>query len=260
MWGWIEENVSIKPYVSYIDKDRPWMGIWVGCYDIWTGEYGDCIYELALVEKEPYSGGHEHNGNRPIGTLRLHEENGEGNTYLSGNTENEVVLVEYLIPEVSGEIKLDSYIPPPRGYTCINPSDCLFITNITVEIAGLIKVPPSGQGTYRLTGSYGDAGVTSKHVENHYAKSSSFVMISSAAYDYFEETGIAIGINDMSLELGGLFDIHNNWKTPHSWHRFGTSVDIDHLGVKEKLLNRIAKRFGCTRYEVSLIHYECPSN
>jgi len=82
--------------------------------------------------------------------------------------------------------------------------------------------------------------------------------IAAMAADYYEETGIAIGINDMSLPWGGLFDIDNNWSTPHSKHRTGKSVDVDHSGVNEVKLDNIAKEYGCKRREVDRIHYECP--
>lgn len=35
-----------------------------------------------------------------------------------------------------------------------------------------------------------------------------------------------IGINDMSLVRGGLFDINNNWAQPHMEHRVGINADI----------------------------------
>ncbi|MEI7481696.1 MAG: hypothetical protein WCK75_05020 [Elusimicrobiota bacterium] len=39
--------------------------------------------------------------------------------------------------------------------------------------------------------------------------------------------------NDMSLPWGGLFDIHGNWKTPHSGHRFGNNADISKKWVRK---------------------------
>ncbi len=42
-----------------------------------------------------------------------------------------------------------------------------------------------------------------------------------------------LGINDMSLPLGGLFDIYHNWHPPHNSHRKGTSVDIDRCAWKD---------------------------
>jgi hypothetical protein len=37
----------------------------------------------------------------------------------------------------------------------------------------------------------------------------------------------------MSLEKGGLFDINNNWLTPHNEHRVGSSADIGISGINQ---------------------------
>ena len=37
----------------------------------------------------------------------------------------------------------------------------------------------------------------------------------------------SLGLNDMSLPLGGVFDIGAGWSPPHSRHRFGSDCDID---------------------------------
>ncbi|MBI4654020.1 MAG: hypothetical protein HY752_03400 [Nitrospirae bacterium] len=49
--------------------------------------------------------------------------------------------------------------------------------------------------------------------------------------DYYKDFNATLGINDMSLVWGGLFDIGPPigffWSPPHKSHRKGTSVDID---------------------------------
>ena len=37
----------------------------------------------------------------------------------------------------------------------------------------------------------------------------------------------------MSLQLGGLFDIHFDWNIPHKAHRVGKSVDIENIVKKD---------------------------
>lgn len=69
---------------------------------------------------------------------------------------------------------------------------------------------------------------------------------------------IRLAVIDMSLPWGGLFDIDGNWVSPHSLHRIGKSLDVNHEGVDEIKLDKFAKEHGCTRYEVDKIHYECP--
>ncbi len=87
---------------------------------------------------------------------------------------------------------------------------------------------PEGPG-YQLVGSWngGSNGVTSQHTLNHFGTAGLDIAIAATALEYFTETGGVLGINDMSLPLGGLFDIFNNWKPDHHLHRLGTSVDIN---------------------------------
>jgi hypothetical protein len=195
------------------------------------------------------AGSHAHNGQRPTGSFERSDgpkkasciapidENGMGKCN-----------VMYYSNEVSG---VETIIGQATDFT-----DATAL--VTVKVTGLQPMPVSGIGAWRLTGSYGQSGVTSKHIENHYGTPSTKTRIAAMATDYFGETGIAIGVNDMSLSYGGLFDIYNNWSTPHSLHRVGRSVDVDHLGVDEVKLDALAKKYDCTRYEVNLIHYECP--
>lgn len=56
------------------------------------------------------------------------------------------------------------------------------------------------------------------------------------------ETGILLRVNDMSLPLGGLFDIDNNWMSPHSGHRVGLEVDIGVQGIRNR---------ACPQYDLS---------
>ncbi|MEW6324047.1 MAG: hypothetical protein AB1515_01525 [Nitrospirota bacterium] len=123
------------------------------------------------------------------------------------------------------------------------------------------NMPVSLTGAWRLTGQ------TNEHDGNHYGVQQTINAVARMAEDYFEATGVGIGINDMSLEWGGMFDICGTFniadtcanapKGGHKWHRTGKSVDID-LGPQEKLLNRFAERQDGIRYEVNRIHYEFP--
>ena len=72
----------------------------------------------------------------------------------------------------------------------------------------------------------------------------------------------------MSLPWGGMFDICGTFKIAdtcasapkggHSWHRTGKSVDVEHEGVRELLLDEIAEGYDGVRHEVKKIHYEFP--
>lgn len=84
-------------------------------------------------------------------------------------------------------------------------------------------------------------GSKTSHPDNHYGTSTFNQKIESIAKKYYEkfhcykkaEDGShlgyqAIGVNDMSLQYGGLFDVYNNWRTPHSspGHAKGLAADI----------------------------------
>jgi len=155
--------------------------------------------------------------------------------------------VPYHASEISG---VETIVAQAPGFTEAKAT-------VRVAVPGLTPMPESALGAWRLTGA------TGSHPGNHYGTPETTTRIAAIATDYFEATGIAIGINDMSLERGGLFDIGPPygpfWSTPHKRHRTGRSVDVDHLGVKEKRLNAIAvEQYGCKRFEVDRIHYECP--
>lgn len=161
------------------------------------------------------------------------------------------VPVIYRSPEIAGEEKLKAMLM--RGASIQESKEA----TVRVRVPNLILMPASGAGAWRLT------GVLNSHPGSHFATPSTITRIGAMATDYFEATsGTSIGINDMSLEWGGLFDIGPPrgpfWSRPHNLHRTGRSVDIDRAGVDQTLLDKIAEKFGCRRLEVDLIHYECP--
>jgi hypothetical protein len=91
-------------------------------------------------------------------------------------------------------------------------------------------------GTFFLTGQPGRQTVLSQHNHNHYGTQHVEDTVREVAIEFslltekFSSVGRQeLGINDMSLVWGGLFDIGNNWlQDPgHHLHRNGNSVDID---------------------------------
>ena len=47
------------------------------------------------------------------------------------------------------------------------------------------------------------------------------------AFAFYQEFDKPLHVNDMSLVSGGLFDINDNWQTPHSMHRDGRNADLN---------------------------------
>ena len=153
---------------------------------------------------EDYSGGHNHNSSRPKGTVSPNVITIPGCT-----TAGLVSAGTYKSSEIAGEEKL--------------------LAEVNGEVAGRttikVKVPELEQLWSSIV--YNLTGATSLHPSNHYGKPSTNTAIDNIAFDYFYETDTTLGINDMSLVWGGLFDKDDDWLTPHNLHRVGKSVDID---------------------------------
>lgn len=139
---------------------------------------------------------------------------------------------------------------------------------------------------WRLTGntgttSYGRCpGTQIRHADGHYGTQFLVDSLQVGILDFFawsldtSETGgggagLVLGINDMNLPNGGLFDICSNWQAGHTFHRIGASVDIDsrvelfdNRGTFVNLqpyqirrLTRIMHQHGGVRFPEATIHY-----
>lgn len=97
--------------------------------------------------------------------------------------------------------------------------------DLPVGFAGLVDPGVDGSGIIRYTGQ------TTDHPNNHFGSGELHVFVRKMAAYYNilapDSDRGTIGINDMSLERGGLFDIEGQWTPSHFRHRFGTDADID---------------------------------
>ncbi len=126
--------------------------------------------------------------------------------------------VVYTSTEVSGVEKIIAEVVDDKESKCESP--------VRVRVPGLFDLGLGG--SYRLTGNTGRAAI---HPNNHYGTGSTVVRTHYMANDFYEQFNATLGINNMSLSGGGLFDIDGDWDTPHDWHRKGTSVDIDRCAM-----------------------------
>ena len=69
----------------------------------------------------------------------------------------------------------------------------------------------------------GDPG---SHSSRFWGTAGMVAALESLGAQFFGRYGVPIGVNDMSLPLGGLFDINGNWHTPHDEHRIGANADL----------------------------------
>lgn len=110
---------------------------------------------------------------------------------------------------------------------------------VTVQVPGLVNLAESPTPFLRF---FRLVGQTATHPDNHWGTPNTRTNIQLVALDFLgmscdTRSCAHLRINDMSLPLGGMFDICATWnpestcaRTPdkggHFWHRTGTGVDI----------------------------------
>ncbi len=201
-----------------------------------------------------YSGGHQHDGTRVnhTGTLSTYS--------CTPDASCQCPPITYTAGEVAGFETIQA-----------SSSSSTASATLTISVPGL--TPLASSPSYNLTGQ------TIDHPDNHYGTPgmNSVLPVIAEAYSKTE----TLGINDMSLIFGGLFDIGPPygafWSPPHTLHRVGKSADIDRCaytgkpkqqcngygGYKEVhsgKLRAVAKKSGCDLLDIQLplLHIECP--
>jgi hypothetical protein len=165
--------------------------------------------------------------------------------------------IDLTVSEVSGDFTVNANL---SGNDTV--SDEL---KISVGWPGLSELPFGS--TYFVTGE--DTEIGKRHRHSHFGTSELLTNIQAVADAYWVETNEKLGINDMSLQSGGLFDLCGNWtdNPGHKLHRVGASVDIDHCAyiskdlqgdpLKCKILNRLFKDVHMHPvYEGGSVHYQ----
>lgn len=84
-------------------------------------------------------------------------------------------------------------------------------------------------------------GIQPEHQIPFWGTNNAISQIQSIAFQFRQETGIMTGVNDMSLPMGGRFDLGPGyggsfWSPPHSAHMQGLNADIpyQYLGSTEQ--------------------------
>lgn len=164
---------------------------------------------------QEFTGGHLHEGPRPAGSFSQPS----CTTDLTGSCS-----IEFFASDVSG-----------RETIFANAMSASGSVSLTIKVPGLIDVTPFAGIIMRMTGQ------RPAHPANHFIRPENLDRILGIAKDVIEIYGATAGINDLSLEGGGLFDIGPKnppiiepkerpfWsEEQHISHRVGKSVDIDH--------------------------------
>ena len=157
--------------------------------------------------------GHDHSGGKPTGILQtLQRAEIPGGLVNTGPTG--VAKVNFVASEVSGPITITG---TGSGVT----KDTLVVR---VKVPGL---EPLGSGPHYVF----DGAINGRHTDNHYGTPHALHAFQVFADSVSEWTHEPIGINDISLKDGGLFDVGEEarwtpWELPHAYHRLGTHADI----------------------------------
>jgi len=107
-------------------------------------------------------------------------------------------------------------------------------------------------------------GATAAHpiANNHFGTTrlNSAIAVLALKYKTAFANGPELGINDQSLEEGGLFDIGpplgKFWEPPHKAHRFGVDVDINLIPPKRLVMfQQMARAAGFIIFIAEGDHY-----
>ena len=172
------------------------------------------------------SGGHSHNGNRPMATYFFPVDSTDTLQTLTTKTDSTgKIKFRYLASQFGGSERIKA-----RLVSDTTKTDTL---TLTTRVAGLDSLATSAY--YLKVGASGDWDTcdatppTSLHYGNHYAIPSLRVAIDSIATKYFAaHDSVRLRVNDISLKYGGMFDYKNQWAANHTEHREGKHADIEY--------------------------------
>jgi hypothetical protein len=191
----------------------------------------------ALVD----SGGHSHNGARPLGRYRVRNTAGDGFDTLSTFTRNTdstgVLKFRYLASQFGGVERIRA-----RLLSDTTKFDTL---SLITKVRPLFDFATIFSNFWDLVGNTGTTtydscpGALIRHNSNHWFDPLYVDGLQLSILNFFKWSGtsdgggqyLKLGVNDMSLIYGGLFDICSNWRPGHVSHRVGNDVDFNTTAV-----------------------------
>jgi hypothetical protein len=193
------------------NQARAQKEIWWYCTIDGQGPIPDCFITLSWEARANDAGHvHSHVGTRPKGRFSRTSGAVDSSDYYFKTT--------YYSSDVSGIVDVTA--------ACNSCTD-VDVTKIGVGITGFVELPAaaSADSGYVLTGS------DQYHPRNHYGQPEFVAAVQAAFNTYHDRTQLTIRANDISLPLGGLFDVQTasqvgyDWTRPHRYHRLGQSMD-----------------------------------
>ncbi|MGA3286723.1 MAG: hypothetical protein ABSD46_04790 [Bacteroidota bacterium] len=199
-----------------------------------------------FTKYEEGSGGHDHTGYADTGgtipAVKSLPDTLQGLFYYKGEKIGKNPLT--VTTGANGKAVVDSFIASQASgkflitARMVRDTTIMDTVNLQVKVDGFVQF---GTGDYwNLTGNTSNRG--RNHLSNHWCTQKTKDSLETVLKDFYVWTktkagggkAVKLGINDMCLELGGVFDIPGTWKfnDQHSFHRVGLSVDIDNVDLK----------------------------
>lgn len=211
----------------------------------------------ASIYTVPFSGGHQHNVDRPVGTWK--EQGAAPQNVYKGKTDaaGKAVLT-YVAGIVGGEERIEVLADAGRRGQKF----------VFVRVTGLAPLQKSSDYKWHS----GD----NEHPNYWYAAPDSARQFGEIARKYKTDQKVTLRFNDLSLISGGILDSRENWTSPHLSHRKGTGADVNSNGLADvgvnpqislveldKIINGLNKSgtTNCCRIkekDTTKIHIECP--
>jgi hypothetical protein len=265
-----QREVYVTPSNLEHVQDKPdKFNVKVGCFGVLWGTPIDCSFSLWVSYPHPTlppwlaNGGHYHDlDTRPLIYRQRHFEGNkvyydgpgsleypsdidpdpmavQGETF-PGVPYADYAIVAYPIPEVSGEVQMDTQVTilSPYWYCA---SDCYtdkmfwFQDLFHIGVQGLVEVPDPGADSHYVKSRTPEAehpnsvafNIKPEHLSQLYKIANRYYQ----TYQNKRDVQRPLSLNDMTLPLGGLFDVNHDWAPPHRSHRDGTDVDVNQVGI-----------------------------
>jgi len=242
------DSNTVYPYYPAIRNDTVTAGVKMRFMDMEARiAYGDSVlHNYPIRVHKPVlvdSGGHSHDGTRPLGTYRVPKVSGSGfdiiDSSFTRNTDTSGVLkFRFLASQFGGKERIKA--------RTVSDSTKFDTLSLRTRVPGLELLPEGTNyikygGTCRHRGPQAPAGCTTPD-NDHWGTPDlieSIIAIADSFAVYY--SNYRIRVNDMSLPLGGGFDLGGNWEadvydqypqsgdcndTGHCEHREGTVADI----------------------------------
>lgn len=184
-------------------------------------------------------GGHNHSSTRPAGVPF----DTTGNTGFDGDQ----FRIAHRWPQVGGPLEIRFWcLDDSCGSTDSSQVDFVYCLEAAPLVPPAACPPCSGTpfntpaipfSLMAASAAYDLVGTTGEHPVNHYglaAMQSALAATAGAWNAKFPGSTKKLAFNDQSLIYGGVFDLHQDWKSPgHCGHRAGMECDFrtQHLGA-----------------------------